>query len=145
MTLRLQTTFLNAALKGAILIFISSNSWSNNDNAVVDSLSIMDKIKNIEPVNPSQWGVHGGCITVQKIRRISFLDDQLAIVYLRGKKQLVLKLRNECQGIAKKGFSYKVKGGQLCPRFDRLKQVQSGMKCEIDSIEPYVRLLDGES
>ena len=143
--MRLQTTFLNTVLKTAILIFISNNSWSDNTAAVVNSLSILDKIKSIEPVNPSQWGVRGGCITVQKIRRISFLDDQLAIVYLRGKKQLVLKLRNECRGIAKKGFSYNVKGGQLCPRFDRLTQVQSGKKCEIDSIEPYVKLLDGES
>ena len=105
----------------------------------------MDKVKNIESIKPSQWGVRSGCISVNKIRSISFLDDQLAIVNLRGKKQLILRLRNECRGIANKGFSYKVKSGQLCPRFDRLTQVQSGMKCEIASIEPYVRLLESES
>ena len=139
--MRLKTTLL----KLLILIFISNNSWSNSATAVVDSQSIMDKIKNIESIKPSQWGVRSGCISVKKIHSISFLDDQLAIVNLRGKKQLILRLRNACRGIANKGFSYKVKSGQLCPRFDRLTQAQSGMKCEIASIEPYVRLLESES
>ena len=67
----------------------------------------MDKIKNIEPVNPSQWGVHGGCITVQNPQNFISLDDQLAIVICVEKSNWCLNYEIECQGIAKKALATK--------------------------------------
>ena len=120
-------------------MFFSLNSWSDD---ILETPSIMDKLKTIDSITPSQWGVRSGCISVNKIRSISFLDDQLAIISLRGEKQLLLKLRTQCGGISKHGYSYRTRSGQLCPRFDRLTQVQSGIKCEIESIQPYIKLFE---
>lgn len=110
-----------------------------------NALKILERVKGIDSVNPSLWGIRNGCISVNKIRSIKFRDDQLAIIDMRGKKQALLRLKKECKGIAAQGFSYQVRGGQLCERFNRLTQAQNGMKCEIDSIEPYVRLFENQS
>ena len=125
-------------------MIFSSSSWSDDSDQIVEIMSIIDRIKAIDSDEHSKWGIGTACIAINRIRSISFLDDQIAIVSLRGKKQLVLKLRKECRGISKTGFSYKARGGQLCPRFDRLTQAQSRMTCEIESIDPYFKLVENK-
>lgn len=125
----------------ALLTLFSTISFADQDNTVQDrSAEILENIQAIDDIEPSQWGIRNGCIYVDKIRNIRFLDDQLAVVYLRGKKRLLLRLSKECRGIKDQGFSYEVRGGQLCPRFDRFTPAKNGIPCEIESIEPYVKL-----
>lgn len=140
---------INTLHKGFIslfLILLSGAALSEENPATsVDDGSVLEKIKRIDTMKSSQWGLRSGCINVNRIRSIDFRDDQLAIVDMRGNKQLVLMLRRECVGIAEAGFSYQVRGGQLCARFDRLIQAKSGSVCDIESIEPYVKLPESPS
>lgn len=125
----------------AVLAIVPAITWADQDNTVQDrSAEILETIEAIDDIKPSQWGIRNGCISVNKIRNIRFLDDQLAVVYLRGKKGLLLRLRKECRGIKDQNFSYEVRGGQLCPRFDRFILAKSGIPCEIETIQPYVKL-----
>ena len=131
----------------AILVFFYTHLWSDERSTVEteNAYKILERLKGIDSVNPNHWGIRNGCISVNRIRSIKFRDDQLAIIEMRGKKQALLRLKKECKGIAKQGFSYQVRGGQLCENFNGLTQAQSGMKCDIGSIEPHVRLLEVQS
>ena len=84
-------------------------------------MSIIDRIKNIDSDEHSKWGVGSGCIAINRIRSISFLDDQIAIVSARVKKQLDTQIAKGVSVFPTTGFSYKAREEvQLCPRFDRL-------------------------
>jgi hypothetical protein len=135
-----------AFFSAVILAPFYTPSWSDESSSFdnENALSILEQVESIKAIEPSRWGIRNGCISVNRISSIKFRDDQLAIIDVRGKKQVLLRLKQECRGIAKQGFSYQVRGGQLCENFNSLTQAQSGMKCEIGSIQPHVRLLEDQ-
>lgn len=131
----------------ALSVLFCALSWSDEDilSGHENALAILERLQEIEAIEPSYWGIRNGCISVNKIRSIQFRNDQLAIIDMRGRKQVLLRLKRECKGIAEQGFSYQVRGGQLCERFNRLTQAQTGLQCEIASIQPYVRLVEDQT
>lgn len=114
----------------------------HSESKVNPAALILDQLKAIDAVEPMDWGIRNGCIDLQKIRAISFRDDQLAIIDLRRQRQAVLKLKRECRGIAQQGFTIQTRSDQLCERFTQLIQAKSTISCEIESIEPHIRLSD---
>jgi len=103
-------------------------------------LDIMERIAGIGKVNPSKYGIRNGCILTSRIRSIRFKDDQIAIVDVGRKKQVIIKLRAECGGIKSEGFIYKSRDGKLCQRFGTFEVIGRSMPCVVDSIEPYVNI-----
>ena len=103
----------------------------------VDDVDVLDRLKNISEVDPRAWGIRNGCINLRRIKNIRFVDDQSAVIDMRGNKKALLRLRRECPGIKSEGFSHQPHGGQLCARFDRLEVLNRGFPCSIESIEPY--------
>lgn len=124
-------------------LFLSFEGRSESE--VTPGSIILDQLESIDSIEPESWGIYNGCVALHKIRAINFLDDQVAIIDLRRRRQAVLMLRRECRGIAQQGFTFDTRSGQLCERFSRLTQTRSGISCEIESIEPHVRLPDGAS
>jgi len=103
----------------------------------MDDADVMDRLKNISEVDPKEWGIRNGCINLRRIKNIRFVDDQSAVIEMRGNKKALLRLRRECPGIKREGFLHEARSGQLCARFDRLEVLNRGFPCSIESIEPY--------
>ena len=131
-------------IKPCIFILLMLCSTSFAEDQLVPKMTsasiILDRLKSIDTVEPMDWEIRNGCIDLHKIRAISFRDDQLAIIDLRRQRQAVLKLKRECRGIAQQGFTIETPSGQLCERFTQLTQAKSAISCEIESIEPHIRL-----
>ena len=130
-------------------LFASSAYSQPTDQTKVASankLSLTDQLKNIEDeVNPAAWNIRNGCVTLKRIKRIKFLDDQTALMSMRNrnsdKKKIILKLRRECPGIKRNGYIHQTAGLKLCAGFDRLVVMgSSGYSCRIESLEPYVNI-----
>ncbi|MDA8782335.1 hypothetical protein N9N16_03935 [Porticoccaceae bacterium] len=100
--------------------------------------TVIDRMNTIGELDTTKWGIRNGCISINRIRSISFKDDQSAIIDVSGRKQVLLRLVRECPGIRTQGFIYQVRGSQLCERFDRLKLVRAERVCEVQSLEPYI-------
>ena len=111
-------------------------------NSEQTTFDIMERVALIGKVNPSKYGIRNGCILKSRIRSIRFKDNQIAIVDVGRKKQVIIRLRAECDGIKSEGFMYKSRDGKLCQRFDTFKVIGRSMPCVIDSIEPYVNIED---
>jgi hypothetical protein len=127
----------------APLLFTSQAIGDQEDTAEVASLT--DQLKTIEDeVNPAAWNIRNGCVTLKRIKRIKFLDDQTALLSMRsrhpGKKKIILKLRRQCPGIKRSGYVHKSSGFKLCAGFDRFSVLGSGFSCRIESLEPYVSI-----
>ena len=103
----------------------------------MDDADVMDRLKNISEVDPKEWGIRNGCINLRRIKNIRFVDDQSAVIEMRGNKKALLRLRRECLGIKSEGFAHQARGGKLCARFDHLEVLDRGFPCSIESIEPY--------
>ena len=118
------------------------------DTIEVDTIevaSLTDQLKAIEDeVNPAAWNIRNGCVTLKRIKRIKFLDDQTALLSMRSrhpdKKKIILKLRRQCPGIKRSGYVHKSSGFKLCAGFDRFSVLGSGFSCRIESLEPYVSI-----
>lgn len=96
-------------------------------------------------LDAKKWGIRNGCISRSRIKSIRWVDDQSAIVRMMGNKKVLLTLAKECRGIKRHGYMSKVKGNQLCERFDRFEVLEFGTLCTVASLEPYVELpLAGE-
>jgi hypothetical protein len=89
-------------------------------------------------LDPKDWGIRNGCVSRSRIRHISFIDDEKAIVDMMGKKKILLTMRRECRGIKRDGYITYVKGNQLCARFDRFQVIDSGISCAVGSLEPFI-------
>lgn len=112
------------------------------DTAVETEMSLTDKVKQIGDVDPAQYGIRNGCVSLSRIRSINFIDDQTAIVSMRGRKKILLRLRRECHGIEYNGFVHQTRGQDLCARFDSLRVMRTGTQCQIESLEPYIEVED---
>jgi hypothetical protein len=108
--------------------------------------SLTDQLKSIdEDVNPAAWNIRNGCVTLKRIKRIKFLDDQTALMSMRNRnpdrKKIILKLRRECPGIKRNGYIHQTNGLRLCAGFDRFVVMgSSGYSCRIASLAPYVNI-----
>lgn len=107
-------------------------------------LSMVDRLAQLDKLDSSQWGIHNGCIRLSRVVQINFIDDQTALLKLRGSKQAILRLQRECPGIAKQGFALINRSGRLCEGFDSVAVVgdsfsSTGLSvgCLIDSISPH--------
>jgi hypothetical protein len=108
--------------------------------------SLTDQLKSIDDdVNPAAWNIRNGCVTLKRIKRIKFIDDQTALMSMRNRnpdrKKIILKLRRECPGIKRNGYIHQTNGLRLCAGFDRFVVMgSSGYTCRIASLEPYVNI-----
>lgn len=145
-----------------MVLSISMPSWGEvegDDKALVDDKlamldsseqlpkrsvkqTIMDRVEAIQGINPRQWGIGNGCINSSRIRKMKFLDDQTAILTLRGKKKALLRLETACPGIKRGGFARVKDGPRLCRKFDRFNVLGGNFSCRVASIDPYVELVD---
>jgi len=91
-----------------------------------------------QELDPKDWGIRNGCISRSRIRHMHFVDDETAIIEIMGKKKVLLTMRRECRGIKREGYITRVRGNQLCARFDRFEVLDTGMSCSIKSLEPYI-------
>ena len=108
--------------------------------------SLADQARSIdEDINPAAWNIRNGCVTLKRIKRIKFLDDQTALMSMRNRnpdrKKIILKLRRECPGIKRNGYIHQTTGLRLCAGFDRFVVMgSSGYSCRIASLEPYINI-----
>jgi hypothetical protein len=104
--------------------------------------SLMARLGEIDPIDERQWGIRKGCLNASRIKKIKFIDDQSAIVSLRGKKKAILRLRSVCTGIKSQGYMLIRNEAKVCERFSQF-QVLGGMSsCRVAAIDPYVELED---
>ena len=115
----------------------------NDDKPI--RLSIVDRIKSIQGVNPKEWGIRKGCISSSHVKKIKFLDDQTAMLTLRGKKKAILRLGSACPGIKRNGYARINDGIKLCKKFDSFSVLGGTFSCRVASIDPYVELTDPPS
>lgn len=146
------TASVLAILKAAILAatVLAIPSYGEQEDAIKASTSevasLTDRLKAIDDeVNPAAWNIRGGCVTLNRIKRIKFLDDQTALMSMRNRnpdrKKIILKLRRECPGIRRNGYIHKTSGLRLCAGFDRFVVMgSSGYSCRIESLEPYINI-----
>jgi hypothetical protein len=91
-------------LSVAAVAFFSATSlsaeMSSSDQNAVQPQSLADQAKGIEDsIDVSDWKIRNGCVMLRRIKRIRFVDDQTALLSMRGKKQIVLRLQRNCPGI----------------------------------------------
>lgn len=104
--------------------------------------SLMARLAKIDPIDERKWGIRKGCLNSSRIKKIRFIDDQSAIVSLRGKKKAILRLGSVCTGIKSHGFMLIRNDAKVCERFTQF-QVLGGMSsCRVAAIDPYVELED---
>ena len=143
--MRLVVLFLTLLIPlGAVALDDTAVDGANEsvaDNGVkTPGSTILERVKGISDLNPADWGIRNGCISLLRVKNIRFVDDQSAVIKLRGKKKALLRLRRECPGIKREGFIYHSHGRQLCARFDQFEVIDRGIPCSIESIEPYVEV-----
>ena len=102
--------------------------------------SPIERMQAIGEVDSSKWGIRRGCISLNRIRSINFSNDQSAIIDIGRGREAILRLKRECKGIRSEGFAYKTRGSHLCEKFDSLRLLISKRDCQIESIEPYLKL-----
>jgi hypothetical protein len=137
------------ALSGllALVPFVAAADQLNEDgfeqeSTPAESLSLMARLGEIDSVDEKKWGIRKGCLNSSRIKKIRFIDDQSAIVSLRGKKKAILRLGSVCVGIKSRGFMLIRNDAKVCERFSRF-QVLGGMSsCRVAAIDPYVELED---
>lgn len=128
-----------------MLSIVATTATSSDTNSAKEEsreISIIDRLNAINEVSARDWGIRNGCISLNRIRSIHFVDDQSAVIQLGRGKEVILRLRRECRGIRSEAFIYKTRGHQLCERFDSLRLVATERDCLIQSIEPYVKIED---
>ena len=82
------------------------------------------------------------CISVNRIKSTTVIDDQTILFRIRGdKQQQVNRLKRRCPGLAsEKRFGYEVRTGKLC-RGDIIFVLASfgtGSRCSLGYFEPYI-------
>lgn len=124
--------------------FISAQDLSVPETDLGAENSV-DDVESVLALDPKAWGIRNGCVSRSRIKSIRWIDDQSAIVHMMGKKKVLLTLRKECRGIKRHGYLSKVRGNQLCERFDRFQVLEFGTLCTVASLEPYVELPDSNT
>ena len=123
---------------------IPTDTKVDAQDRVEDSSNVLERLDQIEEVDPKGWGIRNGCVSRARIKSIHFVDDQSAIINMMGKKKILLTMRKECRGIKREGYITRVRGGMLCAKFDRFEVIGRGLSCAIKSFEPYVEPITKE-
>ena len=144
--MRLVVLFLTLLIPFGAVAFDDTAVVGANDSVADKGVktpgsSILDRLKGISNLNLADWGIRNGCISLVRVKSIRFVDDQSAVIELKGKKKALLRLRRECPGIKREGFIHRSHGRQLCARFDQFEVIDRGIPCSIESIEPYVEVV----
>ena len=111
---------------------------SHDDPSV--QVSLTEELRSLDESDSSSFGINNKCIRRNAIRSIRFQDDQIAIVKVGRGKEIVLSLTRPCLGIKRNGFIFSSRSNKLCERFDYFEVMETNMICQIDSIQPHIRL-----
>ena len=121
------------------LAMLGSTEQPNNGTA---SLSIIERVRSIQGIDPKKWGIRNGCINSSRIKKIRFLDDQTAMLSLRGKKKALMRLEIVCPGIKRSGFYRAKDRARLFEGLDRFSVLGGSISCRVGSIDPYLEPVD---
>lgn len=102
--------------------------------------SIIEKLRALDDLDASDYGIRHNCIKNSRIRSIRFEDDQTAIVDVGRSRQVILTLRKKCPGIKQRPYIHRSRLDSLCARYDRFEILESGLQCQVETLEPYMRL-----
>jgi hypothetical protein len=128
----------NRDLADENLAMLDSSDQAKNGTA---SLSIIECVRSIQGIDPKKWGIRNGCINSSRVKKIRFLDDQTAMLSLRGKKKAIMRLETACPGIKCSGFSRVKDSARLCRKFDRFNVLGGSFSCRVASIDPALEIL----
>ena len=130
--------------KTLLLFFISSAFVSaNGDYHSYAELLLTEELRSLDESDLSSFGIRNKCIRRNAIRSIRFQDDQVAIISVGRGKEIVLSLTRPCLGIKRNGFIFSPRSNKLCEKFDYFEVMETNMICQIDSIQPHIRLENG--
>jgi hypothetical protein len=121
------------------LAMLGSTEQPNNGTA---SLFIIERVRSIQGIDPKKWGIRNGCINSSRIKKIRFLDDQTAMLSLRGKKKALMRLEIVCPGIKRSGFYRAKDRARLFEGLDRFSVLGGSISCRVGSIDPCLELID---
>lgn len=112
-----------------------------------ESLPLSEQLAQLEQLDESEWGIRNGCVLLSRVRQMTFIDDQHALLKLSGNRRARLTLASDCPGIAANGYLLINRSGRLCSRFDSVAVLdnsfggaRAGQRCAIESIAPEVEL-----
>ena len=89
-------------------------------------------------LDPTKWGIQNNCIHTNRIRKMTFVDQQTALITISRKKTILMTLDRRCPGVDRSGVSYESRNGMLCARFDHIVSLDTKISCRIKSFEPYL-------
>ena len=99
---------------------------------------------NYDDVDPKDWGIQNGCIRISQIKSFTYASPTTAKLDLIDNKSVIMTFLNQCTGFDVRGVIYETRTGQLCARFDHVSVLGYGTVCQIESIEPFLRLDEPE-
>ena len=123
-----------------LLCMASASAWSGDRVESTPNSALIEKLRALDEQHLGNYGIRNNCIKADRIRSIQFEDDQTAVIDMGRRRKVILTLRRECRGISKQGYIQRTRGNTLCAKFDRFEVLQTGIQCEIESLQPYVRL-----
>ena len=127
-----------------LLFFVSSALISaEGDCHSYAKLSLTEELRSLDESDLSSFGISNRCIRRNAIKSIRFQDDQIAIIKVGRGKEVVLTLTRPCLGIKRNGFIFSPRSNKLCEKFDHFEVMETNMICQIDSIQPHIRLENG--
>lgn len=85
------------------------------------------------------WGIKDGCLNSAMVRHFYVLDGHSAVIELVGGKRVLMQFRGKCEGIEQHGFVHTAHNNRVCPRSNAIRVLQTGTRCEVESLEPYRR------
>ena len=123
-----------------LLCMTPASAWSGDRVESTPNSALIEKLRALDGQRLGNYGIRNNCIKADRIRSMQFEDDKTAIIDMGRRRKVILTLRRECLGISKQGYIQRTRGNTLCAKFDRFEVLQSGIQCEIESLQPYVRL-----
>ena len=131
--------------KRTLLLFVISPAFAcaeGYDHSYA-KLSLTEELRSLDESDSSSFGISNRCIRRNAIKSIRFQDDQIAIIKVGRGKEIVLSLTRPCLGIKRNGFIFSPRSNKLCEKFNYFEVMETNMICQIDSIQPHIRLENG--
>ena len=130
---------------GSLVVFLllcttSANAWSGDRLEPTPNSALIEKLRALDGHRSGNYGIRNNCIKADRIRSIQFEDDQTAIVDVGRSRQVILTLRKKCPGIKQRPYIHRSRLDSLCARYDRFEILESGLQCQVETLEPYMRL-----
>ncbi len=135
--------YSNRVLPSSTLLFfltISAFVIADSHDHLSVQVSLTEELRSLDESDSSSFGINNKCIRRNAIRSIRFQDDQIAIVKVGRGREIILSLTRPCLGIKRNGFIFSTRSNKLCERFDYFEVMETNMICQIDSIQPHIRL-----